>query len=163
MKINRVKCICCHFTRNYAYFRAGEEACQNGRASDFWRVANGNFAEISIVEFCKLFGGKQEKHRWQKVISDKVRFRKAIEDSISITFSDFDSYVDEIREYRDKYLSHLDEVDLVPFPALDNAMKAVSVYYQQVLEVEGAGNFPASLDDFFEASHAEASVHYPTT
>jgi hypothetical protein len=159
--LDRAKSICCHFTRNYAFYRAGEALCQRKGASQFWRLANGNFAEIAAIEFCKLFGGKKEKHRWQSIVKNQDSFIAALEYAIEAPLSEFEHYVEGIRDYRDQYLAHLDAVALVHFPSLDIAMKAVSVYYDHILKMDAPGGFPASLIHFYKQSLAEATMHYP--
>jgi hypothetical protein len=40
----------------------------------FWVIINGNFLDIAVLEWCKLFGDTRGKHYFGKVISDVPAF-----------------------------------------------------------------------------------------
>jgi hypothetical protein len=60
-RLRRVVLLCGHFARNLAYYRVGQTpehkhlfdpaktACAN-----FWRMANSDFLDLSVLEWCKL-------------------------------------------------------------------------------------------------------------
>jgi|GEM_PF-2707132 len=154
-----IKNICCHFTKNLAYHQAGIGEPDKELKNDFWRMANGNFAEIAILEFCKLFGGWNDQYRWQNVVEDENDFKKRIEVKTTLSFVEFENYVKEIKLYRDKYLSHHDQE--IEFPRLQIATTAVFAYYQYIIERYGAGGFPLDLKSFYMNSFKEAEVNYP--
>ncbi len=160
-KYKRIKNICCHFTRNLAYHQAGIRKSNNALERDFWRIANGNFAEIAILEFCKLFGGRNEKHRWVDIVDDEENFKKQIEIKTALSFNEFEKYVEDVKKYRDKYLSHLDDAMDLELPHLQVATKAVFTYYEYVVSKDGVGAFPEDLQNFYMTSFAEAEGEYP--
>jgi hypothetical protein len=69
----RVILLCCSFARNLAFYRARESGKARALLSashpqaSFWRQANGNFLDICVLEWCKLFGDKKGKHHWSRV------------------------------------------------------------------------------------------------
>ncbi len=157
--LTSIKKICCHFTRNIAFHQAGIRKSNNAFKIYFWIIANGNFAEIAILEFCKLFGSKNDKMMWANIVTNKEDFKKNIEVETELKFSEFEEYVKEVKKYRDKYLSHFDEE--VKLPSLEIAKKCVFLYYNYVISLEGEGGFPSNLKDFYINCVKEAEENYP--
>ena len=50
-RLRRVGILCCHFTRNFAYYKAGSECEQPERREQFWLSVNSNFIDISVLEW----------------------------------------------------------------------------------------------------------------
>ncbi|MBM5571663.1 MULTISPECIES: hypothetical protein [Deefgea] len=155
-KLAEIKLICCHFTKNLAYFRASDK--QKFLRYDFLRLANGNFAEIAILEFCKLSGGKNEKYRWQKIVTNQEDFKKKIEEETNLNLIQFEAYIKTIKDYRDKYLSHFDEDTNIKLPNLETAEKFVCLYYNYTIREHGVGLYPKDISKFYKESFEEA-VH----
>ncbi|MEO8441757.1 MAG: hypothetical protein ABI547_04675, partial [Betaproteobacteria bacterium] len=43
---------------------------------NFWRVIHGNFLDIAVIEWCKLFGSDDKEHQkahWKNLVADKDR------------------------------------------------------------------------------------------
>jgi hypothetical protein len=64
-----------NFAVNLAYYRVGRRGehlhLQDYRErGNFWRVVIGNFIEICVLEWRKLFADPKGKHHWSKIISD---------------------------------------------------------------------------------------------
>jgi len=68
---------------------------------------NGNFLDICVLEWCKLFGDPCGKHYWGKIISDRMGFFQGLLNELKMSESEFNAYVTEMRAYRDKYVAHL--------------------------------------------------------
>jgi hypothetical protein len=62
----RVVTLCRHFVANLAYYRTGwtekHRHLLDYRNDNFWRVVNGNFFDICVLEWCKLFADEKGKH-----------------------------------------------------------------------------------------------------
>ena len=69
-RLRRVGILCCHTLRNLAYYRAWFDAGKPRADENFWVSANGNFADITVLEWCKLFADERGKHHWAKVIKE---------------------------------------------------------------------------------------------
>lgn len=134
--LRRAGILCWHFLRNLAFYKAG---FRNGKlvANDqFFVSANGNFLDICILEWCKLFGDKNEKHYWRKVVADPDRFMSCLLQSLSLTQADFDAYIKTVRDYRDKFVAHLDKENTMRPPKLRIARKSASFLYGYLLDHE---------------------------
>lgn len=75
--VRRAAILCCHCLRNLAFYKAG---WRDGEfiikePYQFWTNVNGNFMDICVLEWCKLFTDKKRgKHYWGKVITDGASF-----------------------------------------------------------------------------------------
>jgi len=65
-RTRRVAIVCCAFTRNVAYYRTGHDVARG--LGNFWRTTDGNFLDMAVLEWCKLFADPRGKHYWKKVI-----------------------------------------------------------------------------------------------
>ena len=63
-RLRRVGILCCHFARNYAYYNAGWSSKGLKVKDQFWVSLNSNFIDISVIEWCKLFGDYKDKHHF---------------------------------------------------------------------------------------------------
>jgi len=102
--------LCSSFARNLAYYRTGWSKKYKHLldGSDFWRAVNGNFLDMCVLEWCKLFADKKEKHHWRKVVSDPARFEAGLLRHLGLDEVAFQREIDTIRKYRDKFVAHLD-------------------------------------------------------
>ena len=51
--------LCIHFTRNLAYSRAVHGFVKEKKEGDFWITMQGNCLDVSVLEWCKIFGEKK--------------------------------------------------------------------------------------------------------
>ncbi len=61
-RLRQVKILCCHFLRNLAFYKAGWRKGELIFKDQFWVNANGNFIDVCVLEWCKLFGDKRGQH-----------------------------------------------------------------------------------------------------
>ena len=52
-RLRRVGILCCHILRNLAYYLAWFGKGKPGTDSQFWVSVNGNFADVTMLEWCK--------------------------------------------------------------------------------------------------------------
>lgn len=128
-RLRRVGILCCHFLRNLAFYKAGWRKNKPIFNDQFWVNANGNFLDICILEWCKLFGENRGQHYWKKVISDQPAFSAELLHAVALTEIQFSAYVEEMRTYRDKFVAHLDSEEIMKIPKLRVARKSVSFLY----------------------------------
>ena len=142
-RIRRVGILCCHCLRNLAFYMAGwrDGNFISKEPSQFWITVNGNFIEICVLEWCKLFGLKDDEHYWEKVITDRASFFDGLMKLLEITNDEFEAYVKEMRSYRDKFIAHLDSENTMNIPVLLIAQQSASYLYDYLLAHEDEGNF----------------------
>ena len=139
-RLRRVGILCCHFLRNLAFYEAG---WKNGKLvfnDQFWINVNSNFLDICVLEWYKLFGDKRGQHNWRKVITDQQAFLSGLLQAIGQTAGELDAYVEEMKTYRDKFVAHLDDENVMNIPKLRVARESVSFLYDYLLTNEEESN-----------------------
>lgn len=147
-RVRRIFILCNHFLRNLAFYRTGwrrggidTEPTLRRRESQFWVNVNGNFIDICVLEWCKLFGSKKDKHHWSKVITQQVEFEQQLLERLRMSAEELEAYIEEMRRYRDKFVAHLDDEPIMYLPRLRPAKKSVAFLYGYLLANEDDGNF----------------------
>src|ERR1035437_6199957 len=108
--LRRVAILCCHCLSNLAFYKANGKSKLKGQ---FWLGANGNFLDIAVLEWCKLFADTRGKHFWRKAISADVSFQEGLLAELGLTETEFEDYVNQVRAYRDKFIAHLDSEEVM--------------------------------------------------
>lgn len=80
----------------------------------------------------------------------------------------FNSLLDEIRVYRDKFVAHLDDEHVMRIPTLDTALKCVFFLYAHVRATAPAdilgtahlAHLPADLAAYYDACREEGRAAY---
>ena len=139
-RLRRVGKLCCHFLRNLAFYEAGWRNGELIFKGQFWVNANSNFIDVCVLEWCKLFGEKRGQQNWRKVVTDQKMFLSRLLHEVDQTEVEFESYVEEIRTYRDKFVAHLDSEEVMNIPKLSVARKGVSYLYDYLLANEEEDN-----------------------
>ncbi len=134
--LRRVGILCCHFLRNLAFYKAGWRKGELIFKDQFWVNANGNFLDICVLEWCKLFGDKRGKQHWRKVITNQDSFFDGLLQAVKLTEAEFEAYIQEMRAYRDKFVAHLDAEEVMHPPKLRAARKSVAFLYDYLLSNE---------------------------
>lgn len=135
-RLRRTGILCMHFVRNAAYYRSWNATPLTRRREQFWRTINGNFIDICMLEWCKLFGDRKAQHHWSKCISDPEKFLKGLYEHTALNENEFESFRIEVRSYRDKFVAHLDELSEMQIPQLQPALDSVRYLYTYLLEHE---------------------------
>src|SRR4029434_10474685 len=115
-KLRRAALLCCHFVRNLAYYRAGFHDGTFKGDNEFWATVNGDFLDICVLEWCKLFGDYSEKHHWKRVVQYAKQFTTGMFSALGISQDDLDQCWKSIRSYRNKFVAHLDNEDTMNIP-----------------------------------------------
>jgi hypothetical protein len=164
-RLRRVAILCCACIRNIAYFRAGWNGKQISfpRNSNILRTINGNFLDMAVLEWCKLFSSKEE-HGWKKIVTDEAEFEAGFLAAVGVSHLEFTNYYMSMRAYRDKFLAHLDSDRIMNIPFLDPALVSVKFYYEFLLNYEiNARNFeyePVDIQSYYDACHRESKIFY---
>jgi|SRR5579859_969727 len=121
---------------------------------NFWRLIYGNQLDISVIEWCKVFGSGAEATHWKKLVPmrDHSRFRSSLLAYASLTQGEWASYWKKMKEYRDNLAAHHNSAVRVPnFPKLDVALDSSFFYYAYIIgELRQLGDtrFPDDLQKY---------------
>jgi hypothetical protein len=138
--LRRVAILCCHYLRNLAFYKAGWHNGKPKLKDQFWLSVNGNFLDIAVLEWCKLFADTRGKHFWRKAISDEVTFQEGLLVELGLTETEFEDYVNQMRTYRDKFIAHLDSEEIMHIPLLQTAVNSIEYLYDYLLKNEETGS-----------------------
>jgi hypothetical protein len=155
-RLRRVVLVCTFFMRNLAYYRGARESPVGWwdpplrPEASFWRTVANNSLDLAVLEFCKLFADLKGKHCWRKVVStDKLaEFEAGLHRHVGMSTPEWDTYLDEMRRYRDKFVAHLDNDRMMRPPSLDPAKSAVEFYHSHIVATEApAGRLTGLVDN----------------
>lgn len=144
-RLRRVALVCCHFLRNLAFYRAGWRydtylGSRSLRTTDqFFVNANSNSLDICVLEWCKLFGERNGKHRWTRVVSDP-QFQEKLLRQLKLTEDQFTTYVNQMRDYRDWFIAHLDDERTMYPPRMRIARQSIALLYDHLIDIEDTVN-----------------------
>lgn len=152
--LRRVGILCCHCLRNMSFYLSWYEAGTPFKKEQFWVNANTNFLDITVLEWCKLFGNARDKNHYSKVIVDPVQFQAGLLAKLELTDKEFAEYIKQMRTYRDKFVAHLDESNVFHVPHLGVAKESTVFLYECLLAHEAENDIfygaPKSAADFFQ-------------
>ncbi len=162
--LRRVLLLCCHFTRNLAYYRAAWHEGKHIRNTDFWVTTSGNSYDHCVLEWCKLFGEKTGEHSWAATVSDPAAFEAELYKETNLEAGALEDYRQGMRAYRDKFVAHLDLEQTAQLPTLDIARATTWFLHAHVVAHEIAdaslGRLPLALPHYYELRLKEAQEIY---
>lgn len=163
-RLRRVLLVCAHCVRNLAYYRAGWHNRRPIRVEPFWNTVNGNFVDICVLEWCKLFGDAKAPHSWRRIVADRAAFERGLLRHLEIGANAFAVTVSELRTYRDKFVAHLDSELTGQIPQFAIVKASVEYYHSYILRTEGSAqlckSLPTDLAAFYDACTREARMYY---
>jgi hypothetical protein len=156
--------LCCHAIANLASYRGGWTGRQLTRKEEFWKRANGNFMDIAVLEWCKLFADHRGFHCYRKVLSNSDEFEAELLADLEISAADFKSYCANLRTYRDKFIAHLDDDPKAKYPELDVAIKSTKFLFSYLRTREDRNGYldglPRNLESVYRLALNEAKASY---
>jgi hypothetical protein len=162
-RLRRVLILLCHFTRNLAYYRAGWDKQKLIRKEQFWVGINGNCLDKSILEWCKLFADRKDAHYWKNIVSQQSSFETELYALVG-GIDPWHDYILVMREYRDKFVAHLDNELTAHIPHMDDAFIVARHYYEYAAaEATQLGSFSTlygGIHGFYDAHYQEARNEY---
>lgn len=137
----RMARLCCSFTRNLAFHRAGMHEdvqrnlflCSHPNGA-FWREVHANFIDICVLDWCKLFADKGGEHDWRRVVDDTARFQEDLYATLSVSAEEFAESTKKIRHYRNKFVAHLDAERMMHIPNLEIHRKSVDFLFGKLVQ-----------------------------
>ena len=161
-RLRRIGLLCCHCIRNLAYYREGanKKPRQN---TQFWVTVGGNFIDIAVLEWCKLFVEWKGSHHWRQITDDEKVFQENLFKHLGMDGSAFAAYVDEVKTYRDKFIAHLDDERVMNIPKMDIAIQSIFFLYNFVIthnKLENKAKLPPDIAKYFDVCRGEAGGIY---
>lgn len=163
-RLRRVILLCCHALRNSAYYKAGWEGNELVVSGDYWNTIIGNALDIHFMEWCKLFAEPNGEHFWRKVIDDQNGFKESLLSTLDVSQEDFDTYIEGVRNYRDKFVAHLDSELQMSIPCLDISIKSTKYLHGYLVNKMCSGDIckglPIDPDRYYRDSLEESHKIY---
>jgi hypothetical protein len=163
-KPRRAALLCCHFTRNLAYYRAGWEDGQLILIpNEFWKTANSNFLDIAVLEWCKLYADKKAYHSYRKVVTDPRNFLPQMYSDYGATERLWAVYKKEMKTYRDKFIAHLDNRNIMHIPEMNFAQYSINYIYDTIIceqDEDVLRGLPRNLNEYSDNCNSEAKEFY---
>ncbi|VVE56741.1 hypothetical protein PAQ31011_05137 [Pandoraea aquatica] len=173
--VRRLSLLCCHCVRNIAYYRVGfvgEDGTGSlKQPSQFGATVNGDLLDIAVLEWCKLFADRNARHHWKRFVradDDQKQFLSGLLAATGISLEDWKRYLDQMRVYRDKFVAHLDDQQVMNIPTLDGALSSTFFLYENVrakspdhiFRTPHLVHLPDDLEVYYEACCDEGRAAY---
>ena len=112
----------------------------------------------------KLFGDyNNDKHHWKNIINDCNQFKIKMLSDCSISDKELTNIRGQIKDYRDKFIGHLDSDGVMHIPYLNSALKLVYFYYNEIikeLSVNKPQELPADIESYYEKCFNESKCYF---
>ncbi len=165
-KIRRAINLCILFTRNMAYYKASyDDLTYVAGSNNFSITISGNFIDISIIEWCKLFGAYGDNHHWRNLTGDDADdFSSALYKHLSMSEIEFNEYHQSMKNYRDVFAAHWDDDGDGKRPHLDSAFECIVFLHEYIFNnVEEPSVLKDKVSDlrvYYESCYKEARNYY---
>jgi len=90
----------------------------------FWVLMNGNFLNVAVLDWCKLFAESNGKHHWS--CSFKNEWKEQLFARMAMSQSKFKKELGLVNEYRSKFVAHLDDPIAMNYPNTNFMLDSVS-------------------------------------
>lgn len=154
---------------NIACYRGGWAPDGQGKKQlivkrNFWVRANGNFLDIAVLEWCKLFADTKGKHHFSRVFADAAPILDGLTQALGVDEDGFKALVSAVREYRDKFVAHLDDLWIMNIPATQHLLDGAIYLYDTMCTTDETARHLTGLypdcKDFYAQRLAEATAEY---
>ena len=140
-RARRAALLCCHFARSFAYYSIFQRSPDLDKEG-FWLTIHGNFVDVCVLEWCKLFGSDSGEYYWKKTLSAPDVFKRELLDMHHINNAALDIIWKEIKDYRDKFVAHSEHHETTIIPNLNVPYLMVGFYFGKL-----QSEFPALQED----------------
>jgi len=162
-RLRRVGLLCCSFSRNCAYYKAGWLETKTTATNEFWLTVQNNFLDTAVLEWLKLFGDFKDKHHWKKVAECPDEFKLEMLSFCNTTEAELVEHRNQFKDYRDKFIAHLDSEPTMKIPVLDIALRLTEYYYGYISKELGTvhlANLPTELEEYYETCLSDSKRHF---
>lgn len=118
----------------------------------FWIMTVNLLADAAAIEWCKVFGSRDEDTHWTHVLPNErhEEVREELLQQLALTMEQWKEYRGTIVSYRDQMVAHHDlNAAVAKYPHYDMALVAANFMFDQIRDVadqEWLGGIPTSLD-----------------
>lgn len=98
--VRKLLLLCCHCTRNIAYYRVGFVGERGGgdlkQPTQFGATVNGNMLDIAVLEWCKLFADRKARHHWKRFVQsdgEQKRFLAGLLTTAGVNLQGWNRYL----------------------------------------------------------------------
>lgn len=166
-RANRIMRVAHTFIRNVAYYKIGDSISKTTglfeirSEKNFWHTIVNNCFDIAVLDWCKLFADRKGKHFWDKIvdINDQDEFFRLLLEELKLSPQEFDDYCNVFRTYRDKFVAHLDDRNIMDLPFLETAINSV-LFLSRHLNPRWFSDQVPPLEAYYETCCEEARIVY---
>jgi hypothetical protein len=145
--------LCCHFARNFAYYSVLRSS-RLLREEGFWLTVYGNFLDVCVLEWCKLFGNRNGEYHWGKVVSDPSALKREFLRLYGVDDVSFRELWDKIKDYRDDFVAHLEEQETTVIPNVNVAYQLTAFYFTKLQtmfpSIQGESSLPTDFYKYYD-------------
>lgn len=153
--------ICCHFARSLAYYNATKMVLPLDREG-FWLTVAGNFIDVCALEWSKLFGNRNGKCHWQRVLRQPELFKQDFLTLNHLDDAKWNGLWKQIKDYRDNFVAHVEDQETTQVPCMTIPYLLVKFYFERLQrefpEIASLGELPKYMDRYFDSSLSEAEA-----
>ena len=120
-----------NFVRNYAIRKAIRES-EVLKDIEIFKIISNSCFNIALTEWCKLFGSERDQSHWKNCNERGFSHINDVLQKVNIPESEFESLKNDIKNFRDKYVSHADinEIEKLKVPYLSEGFEMVFISYE---------------------------------
>lgn len=158
-RVRRAARLCCHLTRNLAYYNAGWSQLQPKQEGDIWTTVLGNCLDVCVLEWSKLFGDEKGKHHWKRIVDDEASFKARLMNNIEIGETQWQQSWKEIKDYRDKFIAHTDSEETINLPHMDIPHRMITFFYNELKTCSTNplvfSDLPSTMSQYYQLCYSE--------
>jgi hypothetical protein len=150
-----------YIVRNVAYYRS-LDPFKDDLEQNYWIHIFNNFLDIAVLEWCKVFGSKNDATHWSNHVDDVEIFRSGMIAKLGVSEEEWSGYWESIKNYRDTVVAHHERSSKASYyPDMHHALTACFYYYEilikklRALRIE---DYPNNLQEYFENSLKQAKT-----
>jgi hypothetical protein len=139
--------------------------------TQFGATVNSNMLDIAVLESCKLFVEHDGHHYWKRFIRSAEGQQRFLGDLLHQTGISLDAwrrYLGGMRVYRDKFVAHLDQGNVMDIPQLSIALECAVLLHAAIHAGAPATTFttphlrslPQDLRAYYDECRDEARAAY---
>lgn len=155
---------CCAVVRNVAYYKEGWFAGMPSFNSNIERTINGNFMDMAVLEWCKLFGDpRHEPQHWQRVIlcrEQRQQFKHELVQVVGHSKRDWNALRTICLEFRNDFVAHLGSEPIMRTPPVDPVWKSTAYYYDFIRRNEMPTAEPADINSYYNECAKAGREYY---
>ena len=120
-----------NFVRNYAIRKAILES-EVLKDIEIFKIISNSCFNIALTEWCKLFGSERDQSHWKNCNERGFSHINDVLQKVNIPESEFESLKNDIKNFRDKYVSHADikDIEELYVPYLSKVVEMVFFSYE---------------------------------